>query len=486
MNPDVGEPARDSLQALTTRNAALLALAFGANMVLVFLGTSMTATYLGIEAFGSLSLALTVTSIIGLARSGVATTITKLAAAGHYGDAALVRSGTLLQSVVAVALGALVIPVVLVADGSWRLLVPVTLMAAALVVQSVYEVRLALYAGKDRMAWQLATPFAMALTIIVAWGLFTSTGWGLTAWPTAMLVAACAVALPVSIMARARYTNTASGELRISDLLTQAAALSGIALIQQVHWNLAVPLVRVMATPVDLGFFAAGTRFVPPIRTFAVIITMATLPSLARAIGNDVVVRGLVTTGARRLAILGCVVSLCVFGFADAIVAALYPAEFSSATEVLRISSLSFVPILLQWAFLNVLWLSGFWLPLASCYVASITLQVTLGYFVVPTFGAAGAAWIFVLCEAVAAFGMAVAALVLTRSAAWRDLVAITVPAVAGTAVVVVGHELGIAQVTVAVAVLVLFATARLTGAICSTDLQAVSRIFSHLSKRPA
>jgi O-antigen/teichoic acid export membrane protein len=190
------------------------------------------------------------------------------------------------------------------------------------------------------------------------------------------------------------------------------------------HWYADVPLVNWLSSRSELGIFAAGTRLLPAFRTVAVAMTLVAVPALCNVPDGDVHLRPILNKGIRQLGLVGCVLTLITWAGAELFVSAIFPPEFEAASQILRIVSLAIIPILLQWAYLNILWIRGQWITLGACYVLALLVQVVGDIFIVPSSNAVGAAWVLVASDFSAAVAMGLAVQRLTRNASLDGVVA--------------------------------------------------------------
>ncbi len=470
------------LSRIASNTATLLGV-FCTNAIFGIAANYIVAHFLGVENFGRMGLILSLTSAMALARSGIATTVLRITAQRTYSDADLAISAVVLQMGIGATVFAAVVPVVLTVDRSVELLVPTLMIGAALLLQTLYDVPGALFAGKDRMRWQLAGSLAIVATVLLALLFFSVFGWRMLAWPAAFLLSTAVVAAGSWRMATRRIGRGKVSRDVVWPLFASGAALSGVGLLQQIHWTADMALVRWLSSPYELGIFTAGVRITPTFRTIASILTLAMLPKLCREADDKLSLRSMVNSSLRQLASIGCIGAILIWGWADELNRLMYPSDFAESATILRVAGLSFVPLLIQWVYVNLLWVRNRWWTIALCYGSVVGLQIAAEWVLVPQFGGLAAAWVIVGADLLLAICLGLATHRQIHNSTATGVLTAALTLAAAVCVVLLGDQLELRQLASPAAIAVFVGVGLLTGAIREVDVAHFRLVVAHLTR---
>lgn len=257
--------------------------------------------------------------------------------------------------------------------------------------------------GQDSLV-NSAESVGRLLGVLAAWGL----GLGLAGYGAAF-------ALECGIAALAFYLYLSRGVRLLPDRASLAGSLrflktsvplglSGIAVVG--FYQIDQVLVRILAGPAANGLYGAATRVVFAANTLGALVVLAGYPELARLHEDFAGFRHRFWAMVRLAGSVSAAVTVVTMLLARPVVAVLYGAEYAGTIPLLRILA----PVVL----FDALVVAGIYAGnalgrekrvlgvVATLFAANVLANALL----VPTFGAAAAAWISVTGEALLAVGL--------------------------------------------------------------------------------
>ena len=402
---EAGTHQRDLAPRLRTVliNNFWLSVGVSMSMVAGLANNYINSRYLGLLVFGQYSLLFSSAAYWGISGSGFGTICMKKVAQGEATLSEAISAGTIFQTAFALITLSITMSVAVLSLKDSRVVLPALLIGGTGILQAVINVPVLIYAGKNKMQWQVLH----GVLALSATGLLLL----LIKFPLGLFAPVFAWLLPAVVIALATYTFLLSEvglqvprrDVLIS-VLTQGALLTIIPITQIPYYHLDFLMVTWFSTGRELGILSAAGRVVNMFRNMSWIMVWGVMPTLMADARREADILSRSFNRIILWAVLaGALVTLGVMGVSNMVIHILYPRDFGLAAPVLRIFAISFVPMLIHWISLNTLvaadrikWLS---LP----YVAMSVGKLAVGFWVVPRFGAEGAAVVSVAAEAVLA-----------------------------------------------------------------------------------
>lgn len=402
---EVGTEPREFAPRLRTVlvNNCWLSIGVSLSMAAGLANNYINSRYLGLLVFGQYSLLFSSAAYWGISGSGFGVICMKKVAQAEAALSEAISAGTIFQTASALIVLSFTMSVAVLSLRDPRVVWPAVLMGGTGTLQAVINVPVLIYAGKNKMQWQVLNGILALLAI----GLLLV----LIKFPLGLYAPAFAWLMPAAVIALATYTFLLSKvglQIPRRDLLmsvlTQGALLTIIPITQIPYYHLDYLTITWFSTGEQLGILSAAGRVVNMFRNMSWIMVWGVLPILMADAKRE---PEILTRSFNRIilwaVLAGSLVSVGVMGVSDIVIHVLYPGGFESAAPVLRIFAISFVPMLIHWIGMNTLvaadrikWLSG---P----YIAMAAGKFMVGFWAVPRFGAEGAAVISVAAEAVLA-----------------------------------------------------------------------------------
>ncbi|MEY3012624.1 MAG: hypothetical protein RIT45_1359 [Pseudomonadota bacterium] len=176
----------------------------------------------------------------------------------------------------------------------------------------------------------------------------------------------------------------------------------GVAIVASlVYYKIDVPMLRHYAGDAVTGHYAAAYRLLEMVTVAPSIAMAATFPALSRTLTTDRdAARRLHRRARAMLLALGLVVGGVFVVAAEPLVALLYGAEFEASVPVLRALGAAVALTFVNYVETHMLVALGLVRWQMSVALALCGLNVGLNAWVIPTYGAAGAAWTTAATEA--------------------------------------------------------------------------------------
>ena len=185
-------------------------------------------------------------------------------------------------------------------------------------------------------------------------------------------------------------------QLLYREALPFGLLLLGFAL----YYRVDMVMLQWLRTQQEVGTYAAAYRFLDAVIPLAACIGRPFYPRLSGIIGHDPQgVRDLLETTWRPLLALVLPVSFGTFYVAEPLTIALFGSDFTDAGHLLQILIWGSIPLFLITIPTQALMAANLVLPLAGVYGLSVAVNVLANLFLIPQWGAAGAASATVLCE---------------------------------------------------------------------------------------
>jgi O-antigen/teichoic acid export membrane protein len=172
--------------------------------------------------------------------------------------------------------------------------------------------------------------------------------------------------------------------------------MAGFAL----YYRIDMVMLEWLATPGDLGRYAAAYRFLDAVIVLAASLGGPLFPRLSSvAVSAPAEARRLLEAGWRPLLALGLPLTIGTLAVADDIVALLFGAQFAGAGPLLRLLILGTLPLFWVNVASHALIAADRVWALVGVYALSVLVNVAGNAVLVPRWGAAGAAMATVACE---------------------------------------------------------------------------------------
>lgn len=185
-------------------------------------------------------------------------------------------------------------------------------------------------------------------------------------------------------------------QLMLREALPFGLLLLGFAL----YYRVDMVMLQWLRTQQEVGTYAAAYRFLDVVIPLAASIGRPFYPRLSGIIGRDPQgVRDLLETTWRPLLAIGLPLSIGTFVVAQPLTLILFGSDFADAGSLLQILIWGSIPLLLITIPTQALMAANLVLPLAGVYGLSVAVNVLANLFLIPQWGAAGAASATVLCE---------------------------------------------------------------------------------------
>jgi O-antigen/teichoic acid export membrane protein len=222
------------------------------------------------------------------------------------------------------------------------------------------------------------------------------------------LTAVAAVTGAISMLLHRRPAKTMLPGIRLSLHPGRAYALLVRGLPFSLHVGLYVILTRVdvllvkaLSTEHALGLYTAVTRLTYPMTVLSMMTAVAIFPVVSRYVSENVAVaHRIVRRAMTRLALIGLAAAALIAFQADLVVRLLCGPQFLDAGPVLAVA-VWYVPLFYSYQVVSDLLVASnkvwgiVWITLA-CLLVGIAINLV----VIPRYGALGAAWTTVICEA--------------------------------------------------------------------------------------
>gem|GEM_PF-4889225 len=459
------------------RNSVFLGLTNGLVLAVQLLFVALLTRYQRAEGFGAFTMVLAVVAFCESTMRGSASTIvTRDVARSRQECAALFWPGALLQ----VAGGLAVIGMSVLAlrlythDPLLRLAGLVGAGAAS--ARLAGDLPVALWRGMDAMHWETVVTVCERGLFMCLFLAVLRYNLGFVAVFAAGLVSQWIVAVAsLAVTWWSLRPPTRIDWARAKDVATKALPLVAFGLLVGLHWRMDTLMLGRFGTRAEVGVFGAAFKLIETFRMLPWLLLMAAFPALSRlAQENRQALARSYTMTLRVVVLAGLPATLLLAGMAGTVAKVMFPAEFGGSATVLRILSLTIVPLSLNWV-VNYMCLclnqQGL---IPRMYLVASVIHLVAGLVLVPTIGVTGAAISFLAGEgALCAVGLTAMAKHLCPASAGA-LGRPAVAALAGYAMLVAmkGHG---PLVATGLAVATYAAAAAVTRALTHSDLMAAA-----------
>lgn len=188
----------------------------------------------------------------------------------------------------------------------------------------------------------------------------------------------------------------------VSFLMRRALPFAVAAILAALQLRIALIFLERMSSTGEVGYYAAASRFVEAGRLIPNALFGALFPALAVIVSRPPEMQQTFARSMWGLAAFGLVLGVVITLFAPPIVQLTFGGKFAAAVPVLQV---------LMWSLLASLLRGGrtlYWYALGQERFANIItgiallLQIGLSIWLIPIYGAVGAAWAGLICEGVA------------------------------------------------------------------------------------
>ena len=387
----------DHVSALTLAQVFYRIVSLGVSLVL--------ARYLGIIEQGAYMLVMNFVAVFGsFSDLGIANLVIRDMNQQDQNPSDLVGSYLSLLTVVNLALLLISIAWAMLIGYEFRLVAGIMLAGLGSLFVGTTAAYYSVLAGRERMKRVALIQVLNTLVIAAGMGLVMLAGGTLIP-----LTAVAAVSGGISLMLHRMSALKLLPDVRLTFNTKRAFTLLLRGLPFTLHVGLYVILTRVdvlfvkrLSDPYTLGVYTAATRLTYPMTLLSMMTAVAIFPIVSRYVFEHVsMAHEIVRKAMIRLGLTGLGIALVVMFGADHLVRLLFGAPFRDAAPVLAIA-IWYIPIFYLYQVVSDLLVASnkvwgiVWITLA-CLVLNIVLNIIL----IPRFGAHGAAWTTVACEAV-------------------------------------------------------------------------------------
>jgi O-antigen/teichoic acid export membrane protein len=367
----------------------------------------LAARYLGPLGFGRLSLVVGIGgSLISIAQGGGTAALLLITAEDRRHAGQLIWPGVIIQVAVGATAVLVSVPVVWALSRDTSLLWPTVLYGVANIAYLAISVPLSIYRGLDRMEWGVALT-ATGVGMVILMGIVMRFDLGFTATIAANTLSQVMVLLFVFPVAYAGLRPLAArgwNRPLASRLWSHSLSLWSVTIAQSLHWRTGLVAVHVIAGSYTLGIYSAAAKLVENLRAIPWFVLMAALPTFARASNRSPAELGAVLQRAvRYVLVIAFPLAAVLFILAPWLMGLLYTSAYGPSLQVFQISVFGLVPVFIQWVFVNAMISLKMERQLVITNVIALVGEALLDIWLVPTWGANGAAVGYVVGEGVVA-----------------------------------------------------------------------------------
>ena len=222
------------------------------------------------------------------------------------------------------------------------------------------------------------------------------------------LTMVAAVTGAVSLLLHRQSAARLQPGIRLSLHPGRAFALLKRGLPFTLHVGLYVILTRIdvlfverLSDEVTLGVYTAVTRLTTPLTVVSMVTAVAIFPIVSRFVSEDAAIaHRIVLRSMKRLGLIGLTIAAIVMLGAGIIVGILYGAPFAASVSVLSIAIWYLPSFYFSQVVGDLLVASNRVWAMVWITLASLAVSVALNLVLIPRYGAYGAAWTTVVCEA--------------------------------------------------------------------------------------
>jgi len=387
--------------------ARLLVLGLG------LLSLRLTATYLGVQEFGQLSIVIALTGLAAtIGDLGVTTTLAREIAKTPAEATRL--GGYLLRfrigsSIAVAAVVAALLPF-LPYQGSTKIAVGIALVGMVFTILGTFPA--AFFQANLRLEYAAATDVLTRILGVAAIGIVRGFGLGLYAL-VLILAASNAIVCGVSFaFSRGFWSPNVNGSWSGGrKLIADAVAVGVVSIIGLVHFRGDAILLSLLKPARDVGIYAIAYRYIDQSFMLPGLFMATMFPVITRALHSNVRAAEQAINRTFQVLLLGAVlVVIGLFALATPLVHLVAGSSFDASVEPLRILSFSLVFIFVGPVFYNVLIALNRQRQLIVVGVASVVLNVGLNLILIPRYSYNGAAISTVVSECFSLLGCFVVA----------------------------------------------------------------------------
>ena len=387
--------------AVNTANLTVGRLALAASGLV---GTAVTTRYLGIDAFGSLTVALLLVSLFGtLGDAGVYQVVARELARRPQDEDALLRNTLGLGIAAAVLTTGLALLVTAVGyAGEERELIRqgVAILAVQLLFTGLGGTASAYLTAQQRLTPLAYSGILSSLLFMVVLGLAVGLDWGFPGVAAAYALGGVIGALPALWLWRARGLGVAFDRRMWRDLLRWAAPQGLIVALGVVYFRLDSFLLSFMSDREQVALYGLAYKVVE-VLIFVPGYFVATLfPEFARAERGSEKLAGMAQAGFTLLQLMAVAIVIVFAGFASETVRVVGGPGFADAAPVLALLAAALVFLYVNTLFFQALIAMGEQRRLVGLVLAVLALNIVLNALLIPPLGAVGSAIAVLVCEA--------------------------------------------------------------------------------------
>lgn len=207
--------------------------------------------------------------------------------------------------------------------------------------------------------------------------------------------------IAIVIYARQFYRPTQE-KITLRPFLQQAFPFAIAAILGAVQLRMDVILLEQFAATTDVGYYAAALRFLDAGRLVSRAFLDALFPAFAERIAQNT---GQILLRRVAIGVLSGGVILAIFGIllSEWVLILIYGERFAPATPILQIMAVSFLPMVLRQLRMLYGFAQGDTTYINALTLITLALQFGLSLWVLPRYGAIGAAGVILLVEIIGA-----------------------------------------------------------------------------------
>ena len=356
---------------------------------------------LGAAGFGEWSLVVATTSWIVVLRSAVGSDLIVKAAADERYAARIFAPAFVALTIGSLAIGAMGLAWHLLVDPMSATGVASLLATAAFVFGSLSVIPVSLFAGGNRMQWNVVDSAASAGILLgLVW---LGTQVDVNAVAATYLISYAAVSTVTLVIAawliRPRLADISSWPHALS--LNDIGHLLAINWLLNLHWTIELFILKLAATDQDVGLYNAAFKLAIVFRLFPMMLLMSIVPEVARrmAARDWPFLQYVWSQGLRWLLIASTIATLGLLTLSRELVQLMYDPEYAPSAAVLMVLSAALIPLSCASVTQSMLYASGRYRDLVGGLIAAVSIQLIADVGLIPTFGARGAAGGFLIAE---------------------------------------------------------------------------------------
>jgi O-antigen/teichoic acid export membrane protein len=155
---------------------------------------------------------------------------------------------------------------------------------------------------------------------------------------------------------------------------------------------------------VEAGIYAQGYRLLDAVNMFALLFAGLLLPIFSRMIAKKQSISSLLSSSSLVLLSIATIVSIGGLFYSEIIISSRYIEDINASSHAFSILILSFIPVSVTYIYGTLLTANGSLKQLNQMALGGLTLNFFLNYFLIPEFGATGAAVSTLLTQSLTAF----------------------------------------------------------------------------------